>query len=143
MGNNYGMDSPRVSRDLVVQNLIRMNSIVFSQYPGRCALNPPPCTQKTTKNESKSHHKSLKIGSGTILGALGEPRGPFWPQDGPRLKKGTKPPRKSSPFLAPKWRPGPTFRGLFFKCFLRCTCFRFFMILGAQDLFLASILALL
>ena len=33
MGNNYGMDSPRVSRDLVLQNLKTLIFLLFSQYP--------------------------------------------------------------------------------------------------------------
>ena len=33
MGNNYGMDSPRVSRDLVSQNLKTLIFLLFSQYP--------------------------------------------------------------------------------------------------------------
>ena len=45
---------------------------------------------------------------------------------------GAFPPRKNLPFSAPKWRPGPTFRGFFFKSFLRCSRCRFFMILGAR-----------
>ena len=65
-------------------------------YPGRCALNPPLCTQKATKNKSKSHKKSLKIGSGSIPGALREGSGTILTQDGPMLEKGTKKPRNPS-----------------------------------------------
>ena len=47
----------------------------------------------------------------------GEARGPVWPQGGPGLEKGTIPPRKRNPFLAPKWRSGSTFRRLFLVFF--------------------------
>ena len=40
--------------------------------------------------------------------------------------------RNTSPFLSSKWGPGPTFRGFFFECFLRCSRCRCFMILGAR-----------
>ena len=49
--------------------------------------------------------KSLKIGSGTIPGALGGGWGPVWPQGGPGLEKITKMPRNTTPFLG---RPSST-----------------------------------
>ena len=71
-------------------------------------------TQESTKNESKSHKKSLKIGSGTIPGALRGDSGTILAPGRPKAQQGTKRPRNPSPFLAPKWRPGPTLRGLVF-----------------------------
>ena len=55
-------------------------------------------------------------------------------QGGPGLEKGTKTMRDTSPFLASKWKPGPTLRAFFFECFLKCSRGRFFMILGARGL---------
>ena len=47
-------------------------------------------------------------------GLSGDARGPVWPQGDPGLGKGTKTMRTTSPFLALKWCPGPTFRGFYF-----------------------------
>jgi hypothetical protein len=73
-----------------------------------------------------------KYGLGPSRGLSGEARGPVWPQGSPMHKKGTKTMRNPTPFSALKWRPDPTFRGFFLKSFLKCSCFRFLMILGAQ-----------
>ena len=93
---------------------------------------------KKRKNQPKMIPKAIKnqqkIGPGTIPGLSGETWVPFWPLDGPRLKNATKKPRKYSPFLVQKWRPGPTFRGLVFYCFSRCSLSSFFTILAAPGL---------
>ena len=48
-----------------------------------------------TKTSSKAIQHRFKIRSGAVPGALGETWGPFWFQDGPRLKNGTNKPWKS------------------------------------------------
>ena len=99
--------------------------------------------KKQPKMIPKAIKNHWKYGLGPSRVLPGEARGPVWPQGGPGLEKGTKTMRNTTPFLALKWRPGPTFRGLFFSCFFRCSCFRFFMILGARGFIFSSILALL
>ena len=96
-----------------------------------------------SKSGSKSmkHHWKWGLGPSRVL--PGEARGPVWLQGGPGLEKGTIPPRKSRPFLTPKWRPGSTFRGSFLGVFwgARVAVFLWFWV--PEDRILASILALL
>ena len=44
-------------------------------------------TQKATKNLSKNFEKALKVGSGTIPGALGRSSGSSWAPGRPRARK--------------------------------------------------------
>ena len=83
-------------------------------------------------------HKQLKIDQAYCLGPSqglsGETCGPFWSQDGPRLKNGTEKLWNTNyTFLLQKQRVGPPFRGLGLYCFLGCSRFRFVMILGARS----------
>ena len=88
--------------------------------------------KKQPKFHPKTNKNHWKYSLGPSQGLSGEARGPVWPQGGPGLEKGTKKPRNGIPFLAPKWRPGRTFREFFLLCFLRCSRCWFSMILVAQ-----------
>ena len=101
--------------------------------------NQPRINPKTMKN-----HGKLGLGPSRVL--PGEARGPVWPQGGPGLEKGTKKPRNTIPFLAPKWKPGPTFRGVFLIClnvFWGARVAVFLCFLVPEDFIFTSILALL
>ena len=78
---------------------------------------------------------SSKIMGNMVWDHPGGSRGRLGDHFGPRTAQGSKRAPKSRESVLrfwPKWRPGPTFRGLVFYCFWRCSCFRFFKILGAQ-----------
>ena len=92
-------------------------------------------TQKVTKHPSQSPQKSLKIGSGTIPGALGGGSGTSLAPGRPRARKGHQKAAKVYSVFSIKMGTRSNFSWFFFNTF------SWFWV--PEDLILASILALL
>ena len=91
-------------------------------------------TQKATTNPSKNLDKSLKVGSGTIPGALGGGSGTSLAPGRPRARKGHQKAAKYYSVFGTEMETWSNWSWFFFQCFLRCSRCRFFMILGARGL---------
>ena len=99
-------------------------------------------TPKATKNPSKNLEKSLKVGSGTIPGALGGGSGTSLAPGRPRARKGHQKAAKTHSVFSIKMGTRSNFSQVFFSVFwgARVACFSWFWV--PEDLIL-SILAIL